>query len=68
MADDDVAEARRYIEWMVRTVLPPGAEWADAGDKRIYFDNMDDDEALFVATEFKRMEAEAAAMRRGKLN
>lgn len=53
------AEARAYIEMFCRHTLP-GTEWVDTGKRRIYLNAMSDDDALFVASEFQRMEVEAA--------
>lgn len=55
----DVAEAREYIA-IFREHTLPGAQWVDTNERRIQLDNMSDADALFVAREFQRMEAEAA--------
>jgi hypothetical protein len=55
----DVAEARAYIGLFRRHIMP-GTKWVETDERRIRLDDMTDDDALFVAGEFKRMEAEAA--------
>lgn len=55
----DVAKARAYII-IFREHTLPGTLWVDTGERRIRLDSMTDDDALFVAGEFQRMEAEAA--------
>lgn len=64
MTVTDVAEARAYIAIFRKHTLP-GAQWVDTDVRRIFLDHMSDDDALFVAGEFQRMEAEAAARGRG---
>jgi hypothetical protein len=58
-AKTTVAQARHYIEAFRKHTLP-GTDWVDTDKRRIHIDNMTDDDALFVAGEFARMEAEAA--------
>jgi hypothetical protein len=56
---DEVRNARHYIKTFCTYTLP-GTEWVDTKTRRIQLDNMTDDDALFVASEFQRMEAEVA--------
>lgn len=51
--------ARSYIAIFRKHTLP-GAQYIDTQSRRIELDSMTDDEALFVAEEFQRMEAAAA--------
>lgn len=53
------AQARHYIRTFREHTLP-GTKWVETNERRIYLDKMTDDDALFVASEFARMEAEAA--------
>lgn len=62
MTPSPVDEARRYIAIFAKHTLP-GTTWVDTATRRIDLDQMTDEDALFVAREFKRMEIEAA--RRG---
>lgn len=56
----DVSQARQYIATFRKHTLP-GTAWVDTETRRIHLDDMtDDDDALFVAGEFARMEAKAA--------
>lgn len=59
-----VDEARKYIDCF-RTHTIPGTHYVETGSRRILLDEMNDDEAVFVASEFQRMEAEAALLRKG---
>ena len=52
-------EARAYIA-LFRKFTVPGAERAWTGERVIHLDDMTDADAVFVAREFQRMEAEAA--------
>jgi len=61
-----VEEARRYIAIFRRHTVP-GAQYVDTQTRRIWLDRLSDEDALFVAAEFQRMEAEAAKRRRGRL-
>ena len=54
---DAVAEARAYIMAFRRQALP-SAKWVDANLRRIWLERMTDEEALFVAEEFRKMQAE----------
>lgn len=62
MTPSPVDEARRYIATFAKRTLP-GTAWVETATRRIDLDQMTDEDALFVAGEFKRMEIEAA--RRG---
>lgn len=58
------AQAREYIQHF-RTHVLPGTDHVDTSAKRrIWLDNMSDADALFVAGEFARIEAEAAKGRK----
>ena len=59
---DDVAAARLYIELFRKHTLP-GCDHVQTSERRIELDSLPDDDALFVAREFQRMETEAAARR-----
>ena len=63
--DAKVAQARAYIETFARYTLP-GTEYVETDTRRIEFKNMTDEDALFVASEFARMEAKAARRGRAK--
>ena len=64
MADaTEVAQARDYIRVFCTHTIP-GTTWVDTTKRRIQLDDMSDEEALFVASEFQRWEAEAAALGR----
>jgi hypothetical protein len=56
---DEPADARAYIGMFRRFTLP-GTAFVDTSKRRIVLDRMTDSDAIFVAGEFKRMEAEAA--------
>jgi hypothetical protein len=58
---DRPADARCYVAQFRRFTLP-GTDYVDTGRRRIWLDRMSDADAIFVAGEFRRMEA-AAAMR-----
>lgn len=61
---DDVVAARAYIA-LFRKHTVPGTSFVDtSAGRRIELDDMTDDEALFVAKEFQRMEVAAAQRRR----
>lgn len=57
---EEAARARDYIAVFRQHTLP-STKWVDTGERRISLDNMTDADALFVAGEFQRMEAEAAS-------
>jgi hypothetical protein len=60
----EVENARAYIRYFRAHVLP-GTDHAKTSDGRtIWLDCMSDEDAVFVAAEFKRMEGEAAKRRR----
>lgn len=59
-------KAREYIENFVKYIIP-NIVHVDTPSKRIYLNNMTDEEAIFVAEEFTRMEIEAAKLREGPL-
>lgn len=60
------SEARKYIA-VFRKHTVPGTSYVDTSSgRRIELDQMSDDDALFVAAEFQRMEAEAAHRRSGQ--
>ena len=59
---DDPQAARAYIA-LFRKHTVPGTDWVDTNTRRIMLDDMSDADALFVAAEFQRMEAEAARRR-----
>jgi hypothetical protein len=63
------AEARAYIAVFRKHTLS-GTEYVDTQHRRIQLNDMTDDDALFVASEFKRMEIAAAAIgdKDGKAN
>jgi hypothetical protein len=51
-------QARAYIA-LFRKYTLPGVTYVDTGTRKIQLDQMSDDDAVFVAREFQRMEAEA---------
>lgn len=55
---DAVAEARAYIAIFRQHTLP-NTSWVKTQKRRIDLDTMSDADALFVASEFRRMEDEA---------
>ena len=57
------AEARVYIALFCKYTLP-GTTYVQTNLRRIEIDSMTDDDALFVAAEFREMEAKAAARRK----
>jgi hypothetical protein len=60
-------EARAYIMYFRNNVLP-GTDFVDTSNKRrIRLDRMTDADAIFVATQFRQMETEAAARTRAWL-
>lgn len=59
---DRPADARCYVAGFRRFTLP-GTTHVDTGRRRIWLDRMSDSDAVFVAGEFRRMEAEALARR-----
>lgn len=59
----EVEEARSYIQTF-RTYTIPGTDFVKTNLRTIQLDDMTDDDALFVAHEFRRMEA--AAYRRSQ--
>lgn len=56
---NDVKEARAYIENFRRYTIP-GADYVDTHLRRIQFDDMSDEDALFVAEELQALEIESA--------
>lgn len=56
---DEPADARAYIGMFRRFTLP-GTAFVDTNRRRIVLDRMTDSDAIYVAGEFRRMEAEAA--------
>ena len=64
-----VEEARRYIA-IFRVHTLNGAAWVETDSRRILLDQMTDEDALFVASEFARIETEAAmrARRRRRIS
>jgi hypothetical protein len=56
---DEITAARHYIETFRRHTLP-GTDWVDTDERRILLDHMTDQDAVFVAGEFLRMELAAA--------
>lgn len=59
-------QARAYIAIFCKHTLP-GCDMVTTNAGEIWLDKMTDDEALFVASEFKRMEIEAVSNRREDL-
>jgi hypothetical protein len=62
---DEVANAREYIAVFRRHTLP-GTQYVDTNVRRIHLDHMTDEDALFVAGEFQRMEEEATRRTRAR--
>lgn len=59
---DRPGDARAVIARFRRVVMP-GTNYVTTPHRRIWLDRMNDAEAVFVAGEFRRMEAEAMARR-----
>lgn len=60
---DEAAEARSYIA-LFREHTLPGTDWVRTSSGReIRLDDMTDADAIFIACEFRGMEAKAAARR-----
>lgn len=59
MIDIETTGAREYIAVFRKHTLP-GTTYVETNAGTIQLDNMTDEEALFVAGEFKRMEIAAA--------
>lgn len=55
-------EARAYIKNFSKHTVP-GAEYVDTATRRIHFNDMSDEDALFVANDLIRIENEAAQRR-----
>lgn len=55
-----IAEARDYIGLFRRHTLPGADLVKTSSGRKIWLDRMTDEDALWVAGEFQRMEAEAA--------
>jgi hypothetical protein len=61
---DDATEAREYIALFRKYTLPGADEVRVTGGRIILLDDMTDADAIFVAREFRDMEAQAAKSRR----
>jgi hypothetical protein len=59
-----VEEARRYIALFRRHTLPGASHVQTSTGRFIFLDRMSDEDALFVAAQFQKMEIEAARRRK----